>query len=179
MAGQHEYFVGSGQTAMALYTEERPLNLWRRMDEQWEYLSLLDWVWHEVKADHEAWILHRSGDLIPVTAQRAAELEADRQACVRYWAHYVDEQDWREGEPPTTVVRRRRSPECDLDESFRRRGVWGPTLAILDVHEGRSSDWPHLVELSANEADALLHELFGVTGATGLWTDRNKEVNEE
>ncbi len=159
---------------MALYTEERPSSLWRRFDEQWEYLSLLDWSWKTVEAEREAWFLPRAEDLHPVSAHRAAALEADRQVFVRYWARYVDEEDWRDGEPPSTVVRRRRSPECVLDESFRRRGVWGRTLAILDVHEGRSSDWPHLVELTAKEADALLHELFGVTGATGLWAEQEQ-----
>ncbi|WP_058041253.1 hypothetical protein [Streptomyces roseifaciens] len=169
MTDQFAYFVGTGPTAMALYTEERPSSLWRRSGEQWEYLSLYDWAWRKVEAKEEAQLLFRAGDLHPVTAQRAAEIEADRQACVRYWARYMDEEDWREGEPPTTVVRRRRSPEYMSDELYRgSKGFWGPTHVILDVHEGRTSDWPHLVELSAKEADALLHELFGVTGAVDL-----------
>ncbi|MBF6047194.1 hypothetical protein GO001_18440 [Streptomyces sp. NRRL B-1677] len=129
-------------------------------------MSLLDWAWHKVEAKDEGRYLFRAGELYPVSVQRAAEIEADRQACVRYWAHYVDEEDWREGESPTMVVRRRRSPEAMRDESYRgSKGVWGPTSTILDVHEGRTSDWPHLVELSAKEADALLRELFGDTAA--------------
>ncbi|MET9413370.1 hypothetical protein ABZY03_04120 [Streptomyces klenkii] len=175
MAGQYEFFAVTGPTAMALYTEDRPSSLWRRSDEQWEYLSLLDWSWNGVKAEEEVRFLPRVEELHPVSAQRAAELEADRQVWVRYWAHYVDEEDWRDGEPPTTVVRRRRSPERTLDESFQADDRWGPTFAILDVHEGRTSDWPYLVELNASEADALLHDLFGVTGATELWADKNKE----
>ncbi|MBF6049034.1 hypothetical protein GO001_28200 [Streptomyces sp. NRRL B-1677] len=175
MTEQYEFFVATGTTAMTSYTEERPSSLWRRSDGQWGYLSLLDWSWKIVAAEREAWLLPQAEDLHPISAQRAAELEADRQVFVRYWAHYVDEEDWREGEPPTTVVRRRCSPERVLDESFQEGDLWGRTLAILDVHEGRSSDWPHLVELSAREADVLLNELSGVTGATELWTDRNKE----
>ncbi|MEU1820276.1 hypothetical protein ABZ543_34630 [Streptomyces roseifaciens] len=169
MTDQFAYFVGTGPTAMTLYTEERPSSLWRRSDEQWEYLSLLDWAWRKVEAKEEAQFLFRAGDLHPVSAQRAAEIEADRQVCVRYWARYTDLQDWEEGEPPTTVVRRRRSPEDIRDESYRdAKNSWGPTDAILDVHEGRTSNWPHLVELSAKEADALLHELFGITSAIDL-----------
>ena len=163
MNDAYEYFV----KAAPPYTQERPSSLWRRAGERWEYLSLLDWEWHGVeekahKSPPPADVLHR------VSAERAAALESDRQVWVRYWAHYVDTEDWTQGEAPTTVLRRRRSPEKVLDESFRAKGVWGRTQAIENSADLRTSNPPHLVELSVEEAEALLQELFGVTGATEL-----------
>ncbi|GGY05333.1 hypothetical protein [Streptomyces hiroshimensis] len=163
MSEQYAYFV----KAAAPYTEERPSSLWRRLGEEWEYLSLLDWQWHDVK-DTTVKTAPDTGDMYPVTAERAAALEADRQVWVRYWALYVDEEDWKDGEQPTTVVRRRRSPERRVDESFQAGEVWGPTNAVFESRDLRTSNPPYLKELSADEAEELLQELFGLTGVTEL-----------
>ncbi|MBT2384049.1 hypothetical protein [Streptomyces sp. ISL-11] len=163
MNDAYEYFV----KAAPPYTEERPSSLWRRSGEQWEYLSLFDWEWHNVK-DTTVGTPPAADSLYPVTAGRAAELEADRQPFVRYWALFVDEEDWRAGEPPTTVVRRRRSPEDRMDESFQEGDVWGPTNAVFESRDLRTSNPPYLKELGADEAEALLQELFGLTGITEL-----------
>ncbi|MBF6049036.1 hypothetical protein GO001_28210 [Streptomyces sp. NRRL B-1677] len=166
MSGQYEYFVEAVPTVDDLYTVERPSSLWRRLGDQWEYLSLVEWEWQNVK---DTGVLPALESLTPVAAERAVVLEADRQGWVRYWARYVDEQDWREGEAPTTVVRRRSSPEDMLDESYRgSKGFWGPTEAILDFYDARKSNPPHLIELSVDEAESLLQEMFGVTGVTEL-----------
>ncbi|QLE72849.1 hypothetical protein FGW37_15760 [Streptomyces rectiverticillatus] len=168
MNENYEYFVKAVPTVDNLYTAERPSSMWRRLGDQWEYLSLVEWEWQSVKATGVLYppLLE---SLIPVPAERAAALEADRQGWVRYWARYTDEQDWREGEPPTTVVRRRCSPENVLDESYRgAKGFWGPTEAVLDFYDARKSDPPYLIALSVDEAEGLLQELFGVTGVTEL-----------
>ncbi|MEV4503651.1 hypothetical protein [Streptomyces klenkii] len=163
MSEQYEYFV----KAAPPYTEDRPSGLWRRLGEQWDYLSLLDWEWHRL-GETTVRTLPAMDTLFPVTAERAAGLEADRSAFVRYWALYVDEDDWKEGEPPTTLVRRRRSPERLLDESFQEGDVWGPTNAVEESRDLRTSNPPYLKELSADEAEELAQELFGLTGVTEL-----------
>ncbi|PSJ28771.1 hypothetical protein B7P34_10800 [Streptosporangium nondiastaticum] len=164
MSEQYEYFV----KAAPPYTEDRPSSLWRRVGDDWEYLSLFDWTWHSVQETVSKRV-PQAQVLFPVTVERAAQLESDRQVLVRYWALYVDEQDFREGESPTTVVRRRRSPERGLDESYRgSKGFWGPTQAIEESRDLRTSNPPYLVELTADDAEALLQELFGVTGVTEL-----------
>ncbi|MDT0451407.1 hypothetical protein [Streptomyces hesseae] len=138
------------------FTVDRPDGLWRsadetdETDETWEYLSLLDWEWHAVeKLPVKREILH------PLPAERALELAADRQSWVTYWAHHTDEPDWRAGMPPTTVVRRRRSPERVLDEAYGPDGAWEPTDAVHDFLSARPSDPPHLVEIDATEAARL------------------------
>ncbi|MFC5147500.1 hypothetical protein [Streptomyces aureoversilis] len=164
MSEQYEYFA----EVPAGYTVERPDGLWRRAGEQWEYLSLLDWQWHDLK-DSTVRTHPPVDELHPVTVERAAALEADRQGWVHYWALYADEQDWQEGEPPTTVVRRRSSPEQELDESYRgSKGIWGPTSAVADSRDLRTSNPPHLEAVSAERAEELLQEIHGVTGATEL-----------
>ncbi|MEV6668686.1 hypothetical protein [Streptomyces sp. NPDC051162] len=163
MSDQYEYFAEVSKG----YTLERPDGLWRRSGAEWEYLSLLDWQWHNVK-DTNVNYPPVAEKLHAVTAERAAALEADRQGWVRYWARYTDEEDWRTGEPPTTVVRRRPSPERVYDEAFKMDDSWGPTATVLDFFDARKSDPPHLVEISRDDAEQLLQELRGVTGATDL-----------
>lgn len=163
MSEQYEYFVEVPEG----YTPERPDGLWRRSGEEWEYLSLLDWQWHNIKDTNvthppAAKILHE------VTAERAAELEADRQGWVRYWAYYSNERRWRAGQGPKTVVRRRRSPERIYDETFMSDNVWEPDSAIFEFFDARQTTPPHLIELTADEAERLLQELRGVMGATEL-----------
>lgn len=154
----YEYFV----KATAPYTPERPSSLWRRSGDEWEFLSLLDWEWHATNRAPMPQVLS------PVTAERAAALETDRQGWVRYWAFYPSERRWRAGQGPTTVVRRRSSPERTYDETFMRDNVWKPDSAISEFFDARRSNPPHLEELTADGAERLLVELFGVMGATDL-----------
>ncbi|MEU5418391.1 hypothetical protein ACH4UT_20705 [Streptomyces sp. NPDC020799] len=155
---QYAHFV----KAAPPYTEERPSSLWRRSGDDWEFLSLLDWGWHTTGRPP------MPGALFPVTAERAAALAADRQGWVRYWAFHPSERRWRAGEGPSTVVRRRSSPERVHDETFMRGGVWKPDGAVSEFFDVRQTNPPHLEELTAEGAERLLRELFGVMGATDL-----------
>ncbi|MBT2384047.1 hypothetical protein [Streptomyces sp. ISL-11] len=148
--------------ASAADAAERPDALWRCEGEAWEFLSLLDWEWHATEDVPKRESLH------PIPAERAAELGADRQSWVTYWARYTDEEDWRAGEGPTTVVRRRTSPERIYDEAFKRNNTWGPTASVYEFFDARPSNPPHLVGIDVHEAERLLHSLRGVTGATEL-----------
>ncbi|MBF6177386.1 hypothetical protein [Nocardia otitidiscaviarum] len=85
----------------------------------------------------------------------------------RYWARYPDRHGWAAGEKATTVVRRRILPDRVYDESFRTWGGWAPTATLYDIDDPRPSTVPHLVEISAADADLLLGDRFGVIGATG------------
>ncbi|MGW1072737.1 hypothetical protein [Streptomyces sp. NPDC002537] len=160
--GTYEYFV----KATPPYTEERPSSLWRRSGDEWEFLSLLDWEWHQV----ENTIKYRPMPeaLFAVTAERAAELEADRQGWVQYWAYYSSERRWKSGKGPTTVVRRRRSPERIYDETFMRNNAWEPDSAVFEFFDARQTNPPHLEEITVEGAERLLQEIRGVMGATEL-----------
>ncbi|WP_306359115.1 hypothetical protein [Nocardia sp. CC227C] len=85
----------------------------------------------------------------------------------RYWARFPDRHGWTSGEQATTVVRRRVLHDRVYDESFRTWGGWAPTAALYDIEDPRPSTVPHLVEISAADADLLLVDRFGVIGATG------------
>ncbi|MCQ8773754.1 hypothetical protein [Streptomyces telluris] len=169
---KYAYYVKTGPDHPA----ERPSSLWRCAagsgsgsggGGDWEYLSLLDWQWHKaaetvVQDPPPEAARHR------VTADRAGELQADRQGWVRYWARYADEPAWRAGEPPVSVVRRRRSPERIYDEAYKTWNEWGPTQTVHDFFDARPSNPPHLVEIDAAKAERLLTELHGAKGATEL-----------
>lgn len=160
---QLEYFV----KAAPPYTEDRPESLWRRLGDHWEYLSLIDWKWH--RPDRTRSIKPPAAEvLFPVTAERASELAADHQVWVRYWAYYGSEDRWRAGRPPTTAVRRRNSPERRLDETFMRVNEWQRDSAIEEFWDPRTSNPPHLIEISADEAELLIQERRGIKGATEL-----------
>ncbi|MBF6049033.1 hypothetical protein GO001_28195 [Streptomyces sp. NRRL B-1677] len=163
MSEQYEYFAEVPQG----YTVDRPDGLWRRSGDEWEFLSLLDWQWHNVTATNVQ-TPPTSEVLRAVSGEHAAALAADRQGWVQYWAHYSSKRAWGDGRPPTTVVRRRRSPENIRDESFNTESEWGPTMAAFNAFDGRTSNPPHLVELTTDEAEQLLQEIYGVTGATEL-----------
>ncbi|WKU45698.1 hypothetical protein Q3V23_17470 [Streptomyces sp. VNUA116] len=167
MSENYEYFVEAVPTVDDLYSVDRPSSMWRRLGDQWEYLSLIDWHWHNVKDTNVKYPPVREA-LRPISVERAAELESDRQGWVRYWAYHTSERAWRAGNGPTTVVRRRNSPEDRLDETFMRNDAWERDTAIFEFYDARASNPPHLVELSPDEAEELLQELRGVTGATEL-----------
>ncbi|MCD9143887.1 hypothetical protein [Streptomyces albireticuli] len=147
------------------FTAERPDGLWRRAGDDWEYLSLLDWAWHPADAELPP---PPEETLREIPAERADALAADRQGWVTYWARHADENDWRAGEGPTTVVRRRRSPERLYDEAYGVRDGWAPTASVYAFLDARPSNPPHLVEIDVQEAERLLRSLRGVTGATEL-----------
>ncbi|MEU1277676.1 hypothetical protein [Streptomyces sp. NPDC005805] len=162
MSEQYEYFVRVSPG----YTVDRPANLWRRNGDSWEYLSLLTWEWRPV-AEPEKYLPKREA-LHSVTAERAAELEADRQGWVRYWAEYGSEASWRSGKAPYSVVRRRSSPERVHDEAFMVTNTWETTDRVYDHFSARSDELTHLVEVTPDEAERLLQQVRGVSGATAL-----------
>ncbi|WP_188827288.1 hypothetical protein [Nocardia camponoti] len=61
------------------YTVERPSGLWRRRGPKWQYLSLIDWNWHE--SSIKDYTSPPIANLHPITGARAAELEADKDGC--------------------------------------------------------------------------------------------------
>lgn len=149
------------------YNPPRVDGLWRRSaGDVWEYLSLVDWQWHPVGEMERVKGRPLESALEPVSAQRAAELAADRQGWVQYWALYLDEQDFREGVDPVTVVRRRSSPDRVLDEAFVAENKWAPDPIIYDFTHSRTDN--HLEEIDVAEAERLLQKLRGVKGATEL-----------
>lgn len=148
------------------YSVDRPSGLWRKGAAGWEYLSLIDWQWHGSSV--EECTSPPSGGLYPITESRAAELRSDRQGFVRYWMYYHHRDEWRDGEPPTSVARSRRSPEDICDEVFGLGEKWIRTEIVFEFFDYRGSGRPHLIEIPAAEADALIFELRGITGAVVL-----------
>ncbi|MFH8337756.1 hypothetical protein [Streptomyces sp. AM6-12] len=160
---EYEYFTEMHRG----YNPPRVDGLWRRRDgEAWEYLSLLDWEWHKAGDDETVKGPPTASSLERISAERAAELEADRQGWVTYWALYMDEADFRDGVAPETVVRRRSSPDRVLDEVFGAGNKWAPDPIVYEFTHSRTEH--HLEEITADEAERLLRETRGVTGATDL-----------
>ncbi len=162
---EYEYFVEMHRG----YTPARKDGLWRRRGEDtWEYLSLLDWGWHPAGENYRVKSPPMASALEPVSAERAAGLEADRQGWVTYWALHRSEVHWTEGKPAITVVRRRSSPDRIFDEVFTIDNVWRPTATIYEFQHGRSSSLEHLVEIGVSEAEEIIQKRRGVSGATEL-----------
>ncbi|GGR34562.1 hypothetical protein [Streptomyces netropsis] len=86
---------------------------------------------------------------------------------VRFWALYTNDHAWSRGRLPRTVFRRRRTPEHQDDTEFSPHGFWSVSRAMSRSRDARDDDPPHLVEISAEDAERLLQELRGLTGATG------------
>jgi hypothetical protein len=159
---EYEYFV---RIYPPERTVERPGGLWRRSGETWEYWSILDWQWHGLREDEVA-EPPPEGGLVQVSPERAAGLVADRQGWVRYWAFYIDEPD--HGVEPTTVLRRRSSPEQLRDEVFNIHDEWGPTDTILEFEFRRLTFPYHLVEIDQATAEAIIRRSTGIEDATAL-----------
>ncbi|MFD7238774.1 hypothetical protein ACFWAT_26160 [Streptomyces syringium] len=85
---------------------------------------------------------------------------------VRFWALYSNDCTWSRGKPPRTVFRQRRTPEHQDDTEFSPSGHWTGSRAMFRSRDARDDDPPHLVEISVEDAERLLQELRGVTGAT-------------
>lgn len=162
MTDEYEYFLQPDPHG----SSRPPRALWRRLGARWEYYSLLDWSWHEVPSQGPPWVPEPER-LTAITAAQAAELEADHQRWVRYWARYLDPPTSPE-DRPLTVVRRRSSPERELDESFTVGNRWDSTQTIIDSELPQVSDQPHLVEVDHPTAEQILREVRGVEGATQL-----------
>lgn len=143
---------------------DHPRGLWRKYENRWEYLSLLDWSWHPTDEK----VPPPEGDeIIPISPEEAEGLARDRQRWVTYWARYTplpkDEAD-----RPLTVVRRRESPERIFDETFSRDNNWIPTSTISEFEDPRASTPPRLERIDADTAEAIILENRGISGATEL-----------
>ncbi|POX40898.1 hypothetical protein C3486_11970 [Streptomyces sp. Ru73] len=165
MTAEYEYFIATGEDMETHRTTE---DLWRRPlgSEEWEFLSFFDWEWHRAGPGHKVSNGPNPDALTPVTPERAMELAADRGRWALYWAVYRDEP--RPGEKARGVVRRKYSLETGRDEAFGRDKTWARTTAIFDFHSAGPHDPPHLVPITAEEADQILFRILGVQGATAL-----------
>ncbi|MFI9028574.1 hypothetical protein [Streptomyces sp. NPDC053560] len=165
MTAEYEYFIETDEDPYVHRTSEA---LWRRAagTQNWEYLSLWDWDWHLVGPDQRLKDGPVLADLTPVTPERAEELKQDRSRWCLYWARFGSEP--RPGEQAGGVVRRKPSPESSRDEAFGRDQVWARTPSIFDFHSAGPHDAPHLVPITADEAEEILQRVFGVSGATAL-----------
>ncbi|MEV6063867.1 hypothetical protein [Nocardia asteroides] len=167
---EYEYFVSVWEYMVDpkwRYNADRPSSMWRsRGGRHWEFLSLFDWEWHSYTNSRGR--TKPESTLYPISTERAAELEADRQGWFRYWAYYYHRDEWRDGEAPTSVIRRRSSPEWISDELFDRHNQWVRTTRVEEFMDMRGSGKPHLIEITPTEADEILLSLRGVAGATAL-----------
>lgn len=105
-----------------------------------------------------------------VESQLPPKREAEPPAAdgnVRFWALYGGGHAWSRGKLPRTVFRQRRTPEHHDDTEFSPYGHWTGSRAMVRFRDARDDDPPHLVAISAEDAERLLQELRGVTGATG------------
>jgi hypothetical protein len=162
VADEYEYFV---RTYRPLYTIERPGELWRRSGDAWGYWSSFNQRWQRTGEDHVT-RPPPEGSLFRVTPERAAELVADPQSWVRYWALYREDPD--KGGEPRTVVRRRISPEQLLDEIFGRDDQWFRTTALIDFESAWMESIDFLVEIDQETAESIIQRISGVSGATEL-----------
>lgn len=167
---EYDYFVSAWEYMADPrwpYNADRPSSMWRsRGGANFEYLSLFDWEWH--KYTNSQGRTKPKSTLYPIPAERAVELEADRQGWFRYWAYYSHRDEWRDGESPTSVIRRRSSPEWIMDELFDRNNQWVRTARVEEFMDMRGSGKPHLIEITPAEADELLLSLRDVAGATAI-----------
>ncbi|MFI0817264.1 hypothetical protein ACH4TX_12260 [Streptomyces sp. NPDC021098] len=141
-------------------------NLWRRdvRTGHWQFLSFWDWEWHEPTQTMRE---HGSPDvesLQPVSVEQANDLEKDRARWFLYWAVYRSEPN--PGDEPVNVARKRPSPESGRDEIFGTGDEWMRTTKIFDFYSPWPTDPPHLEPVDAAEAERILQERRGVTGAT-------------
>lgn len=162
MSNEYDYFV---RTYRPEYPVERPGELWRRSGGSWEYWSSFNARWQRLGEDHVTYP-PTEGGVTRITPERAAELVADPQNWVRYWALYHEDPDT--GVEPVTVVRQRISPEQILDESFGRGDRWVRTTALIDFQAARLESIDFLVEIDRETAEAIIQRISGVRGATEL-----------
>jgi hypothetical protein len=147
---------------------DRPVELWRQLGERMEYLSLVDWEWH----DHPELAFRPHPDTVtPVTPTEAAALERDRQGFVRYFVEYTtprraDRFPPAPSDVPTLVYRHRRLPT--VSEVFDSGNVWGSTRTVSQYLRLDPDGPPNLREVDRDTAERTIQQLHGVTGATDL-----------
>jgi hypothetical protein len=159
------------------FTVERPASLWRQAPGGWQFWSTIDWSWYGMPAEAADDPPPSSG-LVRVAEQRATELASDRHGWVRYWALHRGTRPgsgWRSGAgadspfaEPTTLVRRRLSPERQLDEVFGARNMWRPTDLVTRYERTGLPDAAGLVEIDRYAAELITHRLTGSRGAIEL-----------
>lgn len=138
--------------------------LWRFGPHGWEYFSSVDWAWHPEPPEAAASALKRrsSGSGLPIGADAAARLIADRPRWVRYYG-VADTASVAAGTRPVAVVRARDTPAGELTERFSDDGGWTECEPI----RGAIADLPwigphrHLFGITAGSAAALLHATWG------------------
>ena len=133
-----------------------------------EYLSLVDWEWHDHR---EVAFRPHPNTLAPVTPAEAAALERDRQGFVRYFVRYAThaEADRHPPDPsdvPILVYRYRRLPTTD--EVFGSENVWASTRTVSEYLHPGPDEPPSLREVDRDTAERTIQQLRGVTGATDL-----------
>lgn len=180
---RYEYFVVPNYDG-GHDSPERFDELWRCRGATWEYFSLLDAGWHpEGTTDH----LVSSEDgvpveapeappdspewRVPVTADRASGLTGDFHQFTRFWG------EGRTGDRPTRVFRQVQSPEARFQSYFGRNGRWSDKSTTLnDFLTNGPHQTPDLVELDAREAEEIIEETAGITGATEWWPRVDPDV---
>lgn len=142
---------------------DHPSGIWRHRGDEFEYLSMVDWTWHpqgDVPLPHP--------DLqVPISAEQAQTLLADRQRFAKYWVMY---RSLAKGDlhDDTLVYRQFRSPERLVEEAFGHANVWVETPDIRDFEVGGPHDVPELEPIDVETAERLIHEARGISGATEL-----------
>lgn len=142
---------------------DRPSGLWRHRGDEFEYFSLIDWTWHP-RGDAN---LPHPDLLIPISAEQAQTLIADRQLFARYYVQHLSPA---KGDPveETVVYRHLPSPEGIVDEGFGRDNKWIRTQTIRDFQVGGPHEVPDLEPIDAATAERLIQETRGISGATEL-----------
>ncbi|MET8180112.1 hypothetical protein [Streptomyces sp. NPDC005336] len=163
MSAEYEYFLSRFHVEAGDRVAE---NLWRRHagTGSWQFLSFWDWGWHEPTKTMRQHGVPHTESFHPVSADHAAELEKDRARWFLYWAVYRDEP--KPGAKPVNVARKRPSPESGRDEIFGRGDEWVKTTKIFDFYSPWPTDPPHLEPVEPADAERILQERRGVTGAT-------------
>ncbi|MEU3878194.1 hypothetical protein [Streptomyces sp. NPDC029704] len=159
-AGPYDYFVELRDGD----APRRPRALWRSGAQGWEYWSTAEWAWRPAGARRRVTEVPGPQALHPVSAGRAAELQADRQGWAEYWVQY---RTGPEGERvPQSVIRRRLSPEETRCQFAGESHLWISTLILTGPEDTDGcADWE---QVSQTEADAVLERLKGRPGATEL-----------
>jgi hypothetical protein len=167
--------------------------LWRGRDDAWEYFSLLDHRWHpECTADFLLPSGARAADWpfiepfldgpdapeddpfgrVPISADRAAQLMADSRHFTRYWVQYSDN-----GQRYPGVHRAVSDPGHQFESFFGRTGRWSDTSPILkEFLTAGAHEHANLVEVGPEEAERLIQQEFGISGATQSWPSLDPAV---
>jgi len=182
MTDQYEYFVepnhsyGYPDTYAGRPPTPPPLKrfraLWRGVQGgDWEYFSLLDRKWHaegtaehaeglsapKAKSEHPDWWL-------PIPAVEAASLAGDPNQFTRFWRTHPDS-----GDTPR-VYREFHTPELTIRSSFTKDLGWTSSSQVLnDFLSNGPHQVPDLIETTPVDADELIQQRYGVSGATQWW----------